>query len=410
MAVRHWKYSLLAMKRAVIDAKSLLSTFDFAGFIDILNQVSEGLAEPCEIVIDLSRPHFFGVSGMVPLVALVNDLCQRGWQVKIAPPQDPTLEEYWEKAGWLAGFRGEDPPAPFSKTTYTPLASYENHQQLNEQLNTVMDVLTKVTEFEQGVLRAVEWTVNEIADNVLVHAGGAQGWLQITSRPREGRIDLVVADRGPGIRATLAEAFPDLRSDTDALRRAIEQGVTRDRSIGQGNGLAGSIRIAQAAHGWVNILSGVGNLRLFDDGRFRDIDTAPYQGTVVTITLPTGLQIDLGAALWGHQPAATFEYAYVTETGLVFRVLDEATGWGNRGSGEEVATKLRNVIKEYPDEHVVIDFEGIDTPSASFLDEFLAKLIKQEGIVSFFSRFRLENMNGFVQQTAEAVIAQRLQT
>lgn len=103
--------------------------------------------------------------------------------------------------------------------------------------------------------------MNELADNVLVHSGGATGWLQIIVRPRPHRVDLVVADTGLGIRETIRQAFPDIVTDAQALRLAVEKGTTRDRSIGQGNGLAGSLRIAEAAHGWVNLLSGVGMLR-----------------------------------------------------------------------------------------------------------------------------------------------------
>lgn len=270
--------------------------------------------------------------------------------------------------------------------------------------------MAKVTEFERGVLRAVEWVINEVADNVLVHAEGAPGWLQVITRPREHRLDLVVADRGPGIRATLSQSIDHIGSDGRALLLAIEQGVTRNAAIGQGNGLAGSIRIASAMHGWVNILSGTANLRLFDSGRFDDLTTARYDGTVVTMTLPTSTEIDLGSALWGHQPLSSFDIAYAAKGGFEFRVQEESTGWGNRGSGEEVATKLQNFSRDHPTEVIRIDFSGVDTPSASFLDEFLAKLIKSEGVASFFSRFRLESMNDFVRQTADAVIEQRLRT
>ena len=382
-------------------------TFEFSSFVEVYAQMGPALVEPCEVEIDFSRQHFFGPAGMVPMIAVIRDLCEKGWTVQVVPPDSPSLERYWVKAGWMAAIQGEVPPEVESRSTFTPLYSYSDFKDLNPRIVTIMDVLVKVAEFNSGVLRAVEWCLNELADNVLVHSGGATGWIQLIARPKMHKVDLVVADRGMGIRTSLQQAYPDLGSDEDALRLAIEQGVTRDKSIGQGNGLAGSLRIARAAKGFVNVASGSANLRLFDDGSVHDFDLFSYQGTIVTITLPTEAPIELGEALWGHA-TSTFEYSHVTQDGIVFSLLKEASGFGNRGSGEELAIKLRNIMNEFPQEHVIIDFEGVSTPSASFLDEFLAKTIKYEGVTKFFSRFQFRNMSDFVRQTADAVIEQRL--
>jgi hypothetical protein len=390
-----------------ISVSSDFSTFEFAAFIDLLNQMAPALGQPCEIEIDLSIPSFFGPSGMVPLLAMIADLANRGWTVKVAPP-DPHLEDYWRKAGWLAALMDEDPPEPTSWSTFVPLARFQNSTQMNVQMNVLMDILAKVSYFEPGVLKAVEWTMNELADNVLVHSGGAVGWLQIVARPNQHRMDLVVADTGLGIRRTIREGFPEVVTDTEALRIAVQRGTTRDKTIGQGNGLAGSLRIAEAAHGWVNILSGIGMLRLFDDGHVDDLRTAPYTGTVVAITLPTNAGIDVSEALWGYNPGGAFEFSHVTQDGILFRLLDEATGFGNRGTGGEMATKLRNIMREFPEDRVIIDFEGVEVPTASFLDEFLAKMIKAEGVTAFFSRVQFRSMNELVRRTADTVIAQRL--
>ena len=103
-----------------------------------------------------------------------------------------------------------------------------------------------------------------------------------------------------------------------------------------------------------------------------------------------------------------FEFTHVTNEGIQFPLIQEATGFGNRGTGEEMATKLRNIMKDFPEDRVIIDFEGVEVPTASFLDEFLAKMIKAEGITAFFSRVQFRNMNELVRRTADAVIAQRL--
>lgn len=383
------------------------STFAFHQFLDVLSDLDPNRDSPQRVLIDLASPRFFSPGGIVPLIALIDDLAAANWEIDVQCPTGDHMAHYWESTGWKAAIHGDPPPKPSSRTTYTPLESYSKSYELNEIVNTVMDVLSKVTEYPTGVLGSVEWILQEIADNVLVHSQ-AKGWVQTVSRPEKGLVDLIVVDRGLGILRTLSQAFPQLQSDEEALKLAINQGVTRDKSVGQGNGLAGSIRIAEAMHGWVNIMSGAANLRLFDDGRFDSEVTKPYQGTIVSITLPTNAGVDLSTALWGYEPMRVFETTHVTTDGILFKLIEETTGFGNRGSGEEVATKLRNIALTFPDDRVIIDFTGIDVPSASFLDEFLAKTIKSEGVATFFRRFQLENMNSFVQRTADEVIAQRL--
>jgi hypothetical protein len=388
--------------------RSSRQTFEFTAFVDIYNQLQPQLSRPQIIELDLSGHHFFGPGGMAPLVAVIDHYTQLGWTFEVGTPSSPKLETYWDAAGWLGGIIGKDPPPIRSGSTFTPLLSYGTHEELNSRLKIIMEVLARVSDFCPGVLASLEWAMNEIADNVVVHAGGALGWIQAISRPNSKRVELVVADCGLGIHRTIRDSHPEILRDEDALRLAIERGVTRDKAIGQGNGLAGSIGIATAGHGWVNILSGTATLRLFEDGRLDDLPIAEFPGTVVTLTLPTDQEIDAAGALWGHMPTSSFELSHVNDEGVLFTLREESTGFGNRGSGTELATKLRNIAMAFPDEQVIIDFEGIDVASASFLDEFLAKMIKEEGASTFFQRFGLRNMNDFVRRTADAVIAQRL--
>jgi hypothetical protein len=395
-----------------VQCKATEKPFELLSFIGLLLQLTPALdGPPGEIEFDMSRPGFFGVSGMVPLISLIRDLYDRGWRVDIVPPMSPSLDQYWDLAGWSEAIRDGMCSVPTDGATFSRIAYYKSHEELNEWLSRILDVLSKVADFQAGVFRAVEWTLNEVADNVLVHAGGVPGWMQAIARPQMGMVEVVVADRGAGIRKTLSEGYPDLQNDGAALHAAIEQGVTRNKSIGQGNGLAGSVRIAQTAHGWANIYSGSAALRLNKDGRMTDFAGPYWQGTIVTINLPTSVPIDVGAALWGYQPFGFFEAGHLNEAGsLTFKVRTEISGFGNRPSGSEAATKLRNLMRDFPDRRILIDFEGVDTPSASFLDEFLAKLVKEEGPTMMLTRFQLVNMNEFVHQTADAVIMQRMST
>src|SRR5690606_21784323 len=132
------------------------------------------------------------------------------------------------------------------------------------------------------------------------------------------------------------------------------------------------------------------------------------QGTLVTVTLPTGAEINVSEALWGHVPVPAFEPQYVTDHGVRFVVAMEASNFGNRHTGERLRNKLSNLATLHEDEPVIVDFDGIDLMSASFADEFIAKLVKQHGHVRFFGRFRFLNLSEFAATTLDQVIAQRL--
>ena len=342
------------------------------------------------------------------MIALIDDFAEKGWEFNIIQPSNTDMTDYWEMAGWSGAIEGRVPHKSQTRETFTPLASYRDNDELNLRINKIMEVLVGVTDLSEGVLVAVEWAVNEIADNVLVHAGDVAGWLQVIGVPGQATVEIVVADRGAGILETMKEAFVDLADDAAALQKAIEPGATRNPAIGQGNGLAGSVRIAQAAKGWVNIFSGDANLRLFPDGEFKTLSSSRYRGTVVAITLPTNQPVDTAEVLWGIEPVSMFENSHLSSNGLRFKLREEAAAFGNRATGVELATKLRNLLTQFPEEPVLIDFDGIDMTSASFLDEFLAKMVLAEGEATFNSRFHLLNMSDFVRSTANAVTAQRL--
>lgn len=231
--------------------------------------------------------------------------------------------------------------------------------------------------------------------------------MQLTSYPTKGLVEFVVVDTGRGVRASLSEAYPELRTDEEALIKAIEKGTTRNRELGQGNGLSGTLRITSSANGWANLHSGKGQLRLLE-GDFHRQTVAGHSGLVVAVTLPTRRPIDLSEALWGHVPVPAFEMEYLGDHGIEFVVGREASNFGNRATGERLRTKLKNIIQQFPGSAVIVDFNGVDLISASFADEFIAKLVREFGYMQFFGTFKFRNVCGFVAQTLDRVIEQRM--
>ena len=112
-------------------------------------------------------------------------------------------------------------------------------------------------EIERSVLAGLEWSVNEITDNVLNHAESPLGGLvQVATQRETVAFQFVVGDARRGILASMRDGFPDLQDDAEAIGEAVKQGVTRNPDIGQGNGLAGTLRVAALSNGSFSVLSG----------------------------------------------------------------------------------------------------------------------------------------------------------
>jgi hypothetical protein len=398
---------------------------EFLDFCDILQRVDG----PARVMVDLGDAQFAHPSGMAPIVALIQHLTEAEWEFDVALPINDFLADYFYKAGWVAGITGDfaRPGSTVPGTTFIPLTRYSSADELNPVLNDAIRHFTHYSVHGTGVLEGIEWALNEVADNVLIHAGGVPGWLQLAEQPKKGLMEIVVVDCGQGICSSLRERFPDLADDRDAIRKAVEKGVTRNPEVGQGNGLAGTLRIAIAANGWVNLYSGRGLLRYMPDDPVRQDQgvsrppsraaqklfmerVAHFQGTVVTLTIPTAQRIDVAGALWGSRPMSTLEMDYVADGGahVLFRVADEAVGFGNRDSARPLRQHLHNLFNLYPDKRVIVDFADVNLVSASFSDEFIARMAKETGVATFFQRVSLTNMNELVRRTMDAVLEQRL--
>ena len=67
------------------------------------------------------------------------------------------------------------------------------------------------------------------------------------------------------------------------------------------------------------------------------------------------------------------------------------------------------IVTQFPRSRVKVDFDSVALVSASFADEFIAKLVVELGNFSFFTRISVVNANGFISQTLDNVIRQRSQ-
>ena len=335
-------------------------------------------------------------------------------------PDDQKLARLFHNANWayLIDPRRYD-EGSFRGISRVPATQYrtptEQHQMVNQL---VQAALASTVNCERSEIRAFEWAINEVTDNVIVHANSPCGGLvQVSNFPQRRHIEFCVADAGITVPQSLRTSHPEISSDTDALDRALREGVTRDPSVGQGNGLFGTYQICQHGRGSFVLDSRYAYATYSPkNGLHIRNQQIPYYGTLVIAQLdfsqPGLLEDALKIAHEIKRPVDFIETHYESDDGrtLQFRVADEAKSFGSRAAGEPLRRRLENLAKMTSDNRIDIDFDGIPLVSSSFADEVVAKLFVRFGPMNFMKRFRIVNADRTVSELVDKSIRQRTRT
>jgi anti-sigma regulatory factor (Ser/Thr protein kinase) len=299
--------------------------------------------------------------------------------------------------------------------------SIRRYETLKEQVAIVKEftaVALKAMPLSRDILQGMDWSLNEIMDNVLVHAEAERGGFA-EATTLEDRIAFTIADCGRGVLDSLREGYPALRNDTDALGEAVKAGVTRNPEEGQGNGLAGSLRIAALSGGSFMLASGQGILSAFQEAasvasRAKVVPwTQRFPGTIVSMQILRDASFTISKALdFPNMVGGVYdvvESAYETEDGRAFiiHMKDEAPGFGNREAGKQIRTALHNLLKSDTSKALVVDWEGIPLISSSFADEAIGKLFVELGPLEFGVRVRNIKMESLIRGLIDKAIMQR---
>lgn len=364
-----------------------------------------------EVILDFSRCLHVLESGMLPLIPIINrHVARRNVKFQLVMPKDEKVAAQFRKCNWahlidpLHYEYDED-----ATITHCPALRFRNSAEQAAAVNKILKVILTSTGISRDVLNAIEWSLNEITDNVLNHAKVGAGYVQATWFRENNIMEFVVADAGIGIPASLRE--PD---HAIALERAIQEGVTRNKETNQGNGLYGSYRIATIGRGQFSIQSQYGHLYLRQNGDVRIMKSKiPYIGTTVRWNIRTDVQGLLAKALVfrgePHEPAFDFIDMLANEGKEPIRVdLKEMfPSLGSREAGGMVHQYIRNFLSMDPSVAVNCNFEGINIISSSFADEVFGKLFVEFGPMSFMRRVNLSNAEPDILRLIDRAIMQR---
>ena len=346
---------------------------------------------------------------------------ESGIECSLIPPKKKMLYNLFRNANW--GYFLD--PHKFDKSSFRgytriPATQYKTPSEQQNSVNKIVNViLGAIPDMQRADFGAFEWSVNEITDNVLVHSNSKIGGLVQVSTFQKYRklVQFVVADAGVGIPSTLKEGHPEITSDTDALDKAIREGFTRDKRIGQGNGLFGSYQICSKCHGSFSVHSGHARLEYSDrDGLAISDEKVPYDGTLVVATINFSEPNLLAEALkfkgTKHTPVDFVESGYeLSDQNIInFNMQEESESFGSRVSAKPIRTKLFNLHKMSNANLIIIDFKNVPIISSSFADEAFAKLFLEVGPMEFMKKFKFVNVMATVQQIVDKAIQQRVTT
>lgn len=368
-----------------------------------------------DIVLDLSGCIRASPGPVAGLCAQAIALRERGVEIELILPKD-RLARLFENSNWAHWID----PTRFGRSRYRghtnlPLARFTTAEEQSQVVNRFIDaILSSLPELERPDLAAIEWCLNEVTDNVLVHSDTAAGGIvQLSSFRQQRQVEFSVADAGIGIPGSMRFGHPDL-DDTRALERAIREGVTRDSALGQGNGLFGTLEVAKGGHGQLYIQSGHARLSYDKDVLRIDSDEIPYSGTLVIARLDCSDPRALGSALkFNSKEYTPLDYIHThfedrQSDDVVFRLHEEAASFGSRVAGEPVRTKLANLVRMRDGGRVIVDFAEVSLVSSSFADEVFGKLFVALGPLEFAQSIEVRNMSQTVRALVDKAIFQRM--
>jgi hypothetical protein len=389
------------------------------GYAAVLREVKRHASRGEDrFVLDFSSCQRAYPDGMLPLIASLGPL---RWtdhvEIEWLPPKNEDLAGLFEGVGWSHHLTTPSPhfiPPPRVTRSFTPATCFTNRGELDAVRSSIMQVVLTQSRMSSFVPEATEWALWEVMENVLNHSDAQLGWVQASTFSKSRHINIVVADCGLGLAASLTQRYGVL-SDRDAIKQAVEKGGTRDPDRNAGYGLTGCVQIARSNRGDFKVWSGEYLLDL-DVGRSEKVEPifgytrqgTPHQGTIVELEIRTDRPVDLASALGQKRPVTLMELQHDSGEEFIFDIATEAEDLGTRLSGADVRRKILNLAQAEPNDRIVLDFSAVHMLSSSFADELIAKMANELGKETFFRRFELRGLNQSVDSIVQATLWDRL--
>ncbi len=401
----------------IIQLPSKINSFIITHFASAINEWEKRKRYERPLIIDFSAVRFPYSNGMLAIIAIVTKLKSEGQEIRIRLPNDKNVRDLFVRTNWAYFLNSEFGRSQLGYDRHLHTRQFNDYKEVATITNDFMDVVLRSMYIPKDIVSALEWSIYEICDNVINHSNSkVGGFVEAVTYSKERRISFSVADSGRGILNSLKEGLPNLNTNVQAIGEAIKSGVTRNKDAGQGNGLAGSLRITTMSGGSIDITSGSGRIYCTSnhssevEGERNDF----FYGTSVSGQIVMSNNFSIGKALEfngvEYIPLNIIDTQYEAEDEdtLIINMNKETTGVGTRKAGKQLRVKTLNLIASKPGYPINVDWTSIPVISSSFADEFMGKLFVELGQFKFNSSIRNKNMEVLIQQLLDKAISQRL--
>ena len=321
------------------------------------------------------------------------------------------LNEYLKTLSLKKPLRVQENKDLAKKDSLDKIWRFDSADDIYLLIKSFVEELSQIIVCEKGVLEGFEWSINEVLDNVLQHSGKKFGYVMGQVHANSRHFVFCVYDTGQGIYNSLLNSSHKPKTPVEALKLAVQEGVTRDKRIGQGNGLWGLHQIVSENIGQLNIISNSACYSLTNNNSktFDRIPQLPYDnGCIVDFQIDYSREISVSKALGGYEPVNLKVEALEDNSGnIIIDLQNRESGLGTRQSGEKIRNELINVYKQ-SNKSITLDFSNVNIISSSFADELIGKLVTEFGFYGFNNIIKLRNMGPSVQSIVQRSVAQRM--
>lgn len=323
--------------------------------------------------------------------------------------------DYLQSSGFLSPFDMSVSEIQLDANPFDKIFLFRSDQQVDAITQAYVDTLSRKHLCKEGVIDGIQWCISEIMDNVLTHSENNHGLIMAQLHPKTSHIAFCIYDVGIGIYRTLSASKHRPATEIDALSLAIQEGIGDGK--GQGNGMYGLYQIVKNNKGTLTITSGHSSLMMKGQGEINKFTNIPFidpkhRSTTVDFQLYLNRKINMQEAFrtLGGDPSFDFRIdnmLSLDDEDVHYSILDNAQGTATRQSGLSLRNDIVNTFRR-TSRRMILDFSGVKNVSSSFIDELIAKLIIDFGIIEFTRIFQIVNMNDDIRYLCNRSIYMRI--
>ena len=272
---------------------------------DTFEQVLHIFREAQEI--DLHGVTFIDPYGMVGLLEIGELLKSKGVQKTLYLPESEEVLKYLERMDFFrfaGGYFNLKPVQPqisekylrsFNSDVLLEITPIEKSDDIHFIVGTVKGrayaILEKHLHYDERAINSFIVALSEVCQNILEHSE-TKGFVGIQKyhfqSMNKNIVKIAVMDIGIGFRTSLSERF-SLKSDLEAIEKALLHGASRYTEKGRGHGLAAVRRFVNQWNGKLSIRSGTAKLSIIPAwawGKEKELNLAYFPGSQVNVLLP----------------------------------------------------------------------------------------------------------------------------